>query len=164
MIDPGFSVKPTEPASGIALLETTVTHKPGRGELAGIIQCDEFGKPYGQAPSAEWYAEQERAYQAIKDEEQARIDAFITQLRSTLPEGVTPAQIAMNILKQEMKDPGYSWSWHCNVAMPFYDALPENEPDRHVRANLGAGRVMRHLFDVDTMTDYQTSVARRNKD
>lgn len=110
--------------------------------------------------TAEWYAEQDRMYQQTRAEEQARVDAFIAQLRATLPEGIPALRVAMDILKQEMKDADYAWSWHCNIAMPFYDALPEGEPDRHARANRGAGRVMRHVFDVDTMTQYNTDFVR----
>lgn len=175
--------------------------KRARGDVPGIIQCDEFGRPFGTftpfdpltmnidhdpqatvvqhaltpvSPPAdvnqvqehspkteEWYAEQDRMYRQVRAEEQARVDAVIAQLRSTLPEGITAMRVAFDILKAEMKDPSYAWSWHCNIAMPFYDGLPENEPDRHVRANIGAGRVMRHVFDIDTMTQYQVEADRQ---
>lgn len=130
----------------------TVTHHPLKPTVEPVVNTPEQTEAF--------YAEQERMYQQTQAEEQARVDAFISNLRATLPDGITPAQVAMNILKAEMKDPGYAWSWHCNIAMPFYDGLPENEPDRHKRANIGAGRVMRHVFDVDTMTQYQVDSQR----
>ncbi len=130
----------------------TVTHHPLKAVAEPTTSSTEQTEAF--------YAEQERMYQQTRAEEQARVDAFIAQLRATLPDGITAARVAMDILKAEMKDPGYAWGWHCNVAMPFYDGLPENEPDRHKRANIGAGRVMRHIFDVDTMAQYQVDAQR----
>jgi hypothetical protein len=42
-------------------------------------------------------------------------------------------------------DPGYAWSWHCNIAVASMD-----EGMEHAAANRAAARFMRMCFDVDT--------------
>ncbi len=154
---PELQLQPSENTMDINLdPNATVTIHKLTPVVEPAVSSAESNQVQEHSPKTdEWYAEQDRMYQQTRAEEQARVDAFIAQLRATLPDGITAARVAMDILKAEMKDPGYAWTWHCNVAMPFYDGLPENEPDRHKRANIGAGRVMRHVFDVDTMTQYQ---------
>jgi hypothetical protein len=51
---------------------------------------------------------------------------------------------------------GYAWSWHCNIAMPIYDAMggddavsQETRTERHRLANMAAARVMSMIFGVD---------------
>ncbi len=65
---------------------------------------------------------------------------------------------AFNVIKQAMIDddsskPGsYAHSWHCNLAMSFYDAMDDNcidENVKHVWANDGASRFMKLCFDVE---------------
>jgi hypothetical protein len=59
---------------------------------------------------------------------------------------------ALDRLKTAMRmDPGYAWSWHCNVAMPILDTrrVPHGPLIFHSEANEMAANVMRHLFDVD---------------
>lgn len=47
-------------------------------------------------------------------------------------------------------DPSYAWAWHCNIAMPFMDS--GKGVISHIQANHGAAWVMRHIFDVDTLS------------
>lgn len=59
------------------------------------------------------------------------------------PEADIPS--AMKAVIAAMKaDPGYAWSWHCNVAMSFVDAGGD-----HYTANQGAARFMRLLAGVE---------------
>ena len=52
---------------------------------------------------------------------------------------------AMKVVLEAMRsDPDYAWSWHCNVAMAFYDAGGDI-----YTANQGAARFMRMLADVE---------------
>jgi hypothetical protein len=52
---------------------------------------------------------------------------------------------AMNHLKQAMReDPGYAWSWHCNVAMASVQ-----EGMGHTEANKAASRFMKWAFDAE---------------
>jgi hypothetical protein len=60
----------------------------------------------------------------------------------------------MQIIREKMKeDAGYAWAWQCNLAMSFFDAIPETTAwDRmvcHRFANEGAARFMSLSFDVD---------------
>lgn len=43
-----------------------------------------------------------------------------------------------------------AYVWHDNIAMSFFDALPEDLPDRHAIANDGAARFMFLAYKVDT--------------
>lgn len=53
---------------------------------------------------------------------------------------------AMEALRAAMRgDPGYAWSWHCNLAMMAVDA---GAP--HQAANERAADLMKNLFAVDT--------------
>jgi len=55
---------------------------------------------------------------------------------------------AMNTLKKALKnDESYAWSWHCNLAMAFFDAMKR---PNHKEANEGASRFMKLAFDVET--------------
>lgn len=70
-----------------------------------------------------------------------------TQAQELLPT-IPPAAIisAYEIIQKAIQtDPGYAWSWHCNIAMPMYD-----EGVDHFTANRGAARVMQILFKTDT--------------
>lgn len=52
----------------------------------------------------------------------------------------------LNVLKAAVRlDPAYAWSWHCNLAMSFFD-----EGGDKPAANRGAARFMQLLFGVDT--------------
>lgn len=60
---------------------------------------------------------------------------------------------AMSVLKKAMQDdPEYAHSWHCNVAMSFYDAMPDQilHEARLKIGNDGASRFMKLCFDVET--------------
>lgn len=62
-----------------------------------------------------------------------------------LLESITPKQ-ALAVLSNAMQsDPGYAWSWHCNIAMVAQDA---GAP--HDKANERAVDFMRSAFNVDT--------------
>ncbi len=51
--------------------------------------------------------------------------------------------------KAFIEDPGYAWSWHCNLAMSAYDeGLPKPA------ANRSAARFMSLAFDID-MTKHE---------
>lgn len=53
---------------------------------------------------------------------------------------------AFEVLKDAMRDdPGYAWSWHCNIAMA---AIDEGAP--HDSGNAAAARFMQMCFGVDT--------------
>ena len=53
---------------------------------------------------------------------------------------------ARELLEAEFKkDPGFAWSWHCNVACCVMD-----EGVNHVTANRAAARFMKLAFGVDT--------------
>lgn len=61
---------------------------------------------------------------------------------------------AVRTLSKAMKDdPGFAWSWHCNIAMPIFDAANKGcvEPVMSAaKANEIAKKLMKHLFDVET--------------
>lgn len=60
---------------------------------------------------------------------------------------------AMNTVITAMQaDPGYAWSWHCNVAMAFVDA----GGDPYI-ANQGAARFMRLLANVEPAYELPTA-------
>lgn len=67
---------------------------------------------------------------------------------------------ALKDLREAMAEesgPGsYADSWHCNLAMSFYDACGDAVEHNHLIAiaNEAASRFMKQLFDVDTR--YQT--------
>lgn len=67
--------------------------------------------------------------------------------RALLSKGGTaePVAQAMQTVTAAMRaDPGYAWSWHCNIAMAYVDA----GGDRTI-GNQGAERFMRLLANVD---------------
>ena len=61
---------------------------------------------------------------------------------------------AMETLKAAFKaDPDYAHSWHCNLAMAFYDAMDENCIDENCKmvwTNAGAAIFMQAAFDIKT--------------
>lgn len=61
---------------------------------------------------------------------------------------------AMDTLKEAMiTDPDYAHSWHCNLAMAFYDVIDDNcidENCKEVWRNEGVRRFMKLAFGVDT--------------
>jgi hypothetical protein len=61
---------------------------------------------------------------------------------------------AMKVLKQAMvDDPDYAHSWHCNLAMAFYDAIDDNCLDENIKykwRNEGAKRFMWSAFGVNS--------------
>ena len=61
------------------------------------------------------------------------------------PSPLTPLKLALQ------KDLDYAWTWHCNLAMAFYDSWNnETRPaDIHRKANEAAARFMKQAFDVD---------------
>jgi len=51
-----------------------------------------------------------------------------------------------DLLKESIqKDSDYAHSWHCNIAMAFYD-----EGGTHEMSNRAATRFMKNAFDVET--------------
>ena len=72
------------------------------------------------------------------------------------PEGV---QRTMNVLRSALQtDPGYAWSWHCNIAVAMQD---EGVP--HAVANHGAARFMRALAAVEPAHELPPKVVRAQK-
>lgn len=84
------------------------------------------------------------------------------------------ARAYRDLQRAMLKDPDYAWSWHCNIAMPIYDATHPactckwdqghahgddcaivkaraagNRPVTTEQANEIASRLMRHLFKVE---------------
>ena len=66
---------------------------------------------------------------------------------------------ALKVLQDSMQDTdlgSYAHSWHCNLAMAFYDAATADKhkglshAKAHKIANEGASRFMKLLFDVET--------------
>lgn len=68
---------------------------------------------------------------------------------------------AFAVLKHSLQmDSDFAWSWHCNIAMAFFDELgPLVEPSalRHEVCNRAAARFMRLCFDVDTSQSPQSA-------
>lgn len=64
-----------------------------------------------------------------------------------LPAPTVDMPTALSAVKHFMAaDPELAWSWQCNIAMPLFDAFHNIS---HWQANVGAARLMRHLFGVD---------------
>lgn len=64
-----------------------------------------------------------------------------------------PAAQAMRMLSTALQDdPGYAQSWHCNIAMSFFDAAGGlvNDPARQRIANEAAKSFMKLAFGVET--------------
>ena len=63
-----------------------------------------------------------------------------------LPDPLKDVPQAFEAIKTAMQmDPGYAWSWHCNIAVSMQD---EGAP--HDSANAGAAKFMHLCFGVDT--------------
>ncbi len=72
-------------------------------------------------------------------------------------------KVSLDHLSHVMQtDPDYAHSWHCNLAMAFYDAWGENgvplnaHKYKHQIANEGASRCMKQIFNVETSNDMLT--------
>ena len=64
---------------------------------------------------------------------------------TTQSAGEPSVPASMKIVTDAMRaDPGYAWSWHCNIAMAFVD-----EGGEHAMANHAAARFMRLLASVE---------------
>lgn len=57
-----------------------------------------------------------------------------------------PTRHFQHLQRMIQMDPGYGWSWHCNLAVPIRDNLGCTR--RH--ANETAAVLMRHLFSFDS--------------
>lgn len=61
---------------------------------------------------------------------------------------------AMNRLKLAFaEDPGYAITWHCNLAIAYYDSMDEDvlsHEMRHKISNEAASRFMKNAFNIDT--------------
>lgn len=73
---------------------------------------------------------------------EARIDLIIIPL-ADITLNVQEARETMTAAMDE--DPGFAWSWHCNVAVAMMD-----EGVSHEQANAGASRFMEAAFGVET--------------
>ena len=66
-------------------------------------------------------------------------------------ESLTPSWAMTVLAKNFRDDPDYAYSWHCNLAMAFYDSMNDiDHESRHRAANEAAGRVMKAFFDIET--------------
>jgi hypothetical protein len=74
--------------------------------------------------------------------------------RETEQEPVADAM--KTVIKAMQDDPDYAWSWHCNVAMAFFDAGGDS-----YTANQGAARFMRLLANVDPAHELPSHQPRR---
>lgn len=126
--------------------EADVQHSPFiNGVPPTIVEVD-------PAPPG-WYEERERISQQERAAELAKVQAQVTAMNEACEAaGVNPISVAFRALVNVMQsDPSYAWTWHCNMAMPIHD---EGVTPR--TANLAAARIMRHVFEVDTMTQVQS--------
>ncbi len=58
---------------------------------------------------------------------------------------IAPAMVTLRTELQKNDD--YTWSWHCNIAMPIFDSI---EGVTLEQANKTAAVLMRHIWGVDT--------------
>ena len=60
-------------------------------------------------------------------------------------------RLALSVIQDAMTtDRAYAWSWHCNIAMSFFDAWEGPRPDNlHQLANEGAARFMETAFKIN---------------
>jgi hypothetical protein len=67
-------------------------------------------------------------------------------------DGGEVARAFMVLTRAMRSDPDYAWSWHCNIAMSFYDValLIEPSAERHKVSNEAAARFMKQCFGADT--------------
>lgn len=80
-----------------------------------------------------------------------------------------PAPTAFQNLKKALQaDPGYAWSWHCNIAMNLMDNLGSYNPkannqERHRVCNEAAAKMMNYIFNIDTAKHehYETTKPRK---
>ena len=84
------------------------------------------------------------------------MDDYRRMARFALAEGqvdATPVAEAWEVFEAAMKDPGYAWGWHCNLAVPIMDATGIT----HKQANMAAAHLMQHLWkcDITTHPNYQ---------
>ncbi len=69
---------------------------------------------------------------------------------------MTEIENAVEALSEAFRDDeSFAHSWHCNLAMAFYDSFPKClHPEKiiecHKLANEGAARFMKNAFGVDT--------------
>lgn len=64
-------------------------------------------------------------------------EAGYTALSDRPTSGAGSIGAAFDTLKTAMKeDPGYAWSWHCNLAMPIMDAIGVSHADANKAAAL----------------------------
>ena len=66
---------------------------------------------------------------------------------------ITPKKSVKVLRKAFKKDPGYAYSWHCNIAMAMMDSIGPGDMDyayAHKICNEAASRFMKLAFDVDT--------------
>lgn len=117
----------------------------------------------GTPLTQEQYAEFDRMTQQLAEERRLRLEAVAQQAAALLPQGEGLPALAMAILAKAMKeDPDYAWTWHCNLAMPIHDSMSDTQPQRHALANIAAARIMAHVFDVNTMSTYETDLKREH--
>lgn len=142
---------------------TNVTQNQDQGQTMTTPEADVQHSPFinGVPPTIVevdpappgWYEERERISQQERAAELAKVQAQVTAMNEACEAaGVNPISVAFRALVNVMQsDPSYAWTWHCNMAMPIHD---EGVTPR--TANLAAARIMRHVFEVDTMTQVQS--------
>ena len=100
------------------------------------------------------------------NQENSRMDTLVESLKDNDSEEYAYDQEkvaeAFQIIKQAMIDDepseegSFAHSWHCNIAMSYYDAMSDDatahlgHEECHRIANDGASRFMKLCFDVET--------------
>lgn len=153
---------------------TNVTQNQDQGQTMTTPEADVQHSPFinGVPPTIVevdpappgWYEERERTSQQERAAELAKVQAQVTVMNEACEAaGVNPIAVAFRALANVMQsDPSYAWTWHCNMAMPIHDSMSETQPQRHALANVAAARIMAHVFDVNTMSTYESDLEREH--
>lgn len=105
------------------------------------------------------------AFELLPSEHQTMLHIFVSTVKAA-SKIMTPATLDLeqvfdsptskgfNLVKDALQnDPGYAWSWHCNIAMAVCDSGVS-----HALSNKAAACFMQRCFDVDTLStpEYQS--------
>jgi hypothetical protein len=124
-------------------------------DFAGFLTTRDERVTFSATDNAAPAADAVKAFLTLRGVDQNCEPFFQWPARCAPGGSASPCGEALNILKSGMRDePGYAWSWHCNVAVSMMD---EGAP--HDAANAAAARFMRLAFDVDTTKAPQSAGA-----
>jgi len=105
----------------------------GCEELKGPHLIDYIGDTY----SPHWWVECTKCpafMQADGEDKNNLVELWNTRMNSY-----------EHLQKEIQKDQDYAWAWHCNIAMPIYDAGISHE-----HADMLAQVILQHLFQVSS--------------